>query len=148
MKHVWSPLYTFSVIDNYYETLTIYWPCRCGCSPDWEQCSINEIDPSIFSLHQYISKHFERYWYNDSKLRYLRLYFLCTCNLFQYIVHALCISQYIVCVSMMWQSIGYQLYCSIYWTYTAGLWYNISIHCNGTTHIVLQEANISWYIFE
>ncbi len=44
-----SPLYTFNIIDNNYETLEIYWPCRCGCSVYWEQCSINETDHSILS---------------------------------------------------------------------------------------------------
>ncbi len=42
-----SPLYTFNIIDNNYETFAIYWQCTFGCS-------INETDHSILSLHQCI----------------------------------------------------------------------------------------------
>ncbi len=43
-----------NIIVNNYETFAIYWPCSCGCSIYWEQCSINETDHSILSLRQYI----------------------------------------------------------------------------------------------
>ncbi len=96
--------------------LAIYWSCRCGCSTDWEQRSINETDHSILSLHQYISK---RLKYIDTMTINSDIceYILCVYITFQYIVHVLSIPQYILRVCVMWQSIGYQQpLWSIYWT--------------------------------
>ncbi len=70
-------LYMFNIIDNYYVTLAIYWPCRCGCSIDWGQRSINETDQSILSL-----AHYTLFANNDETQMVCRLLFVVSANLF------------------------------------------------------------------